>query len=98
MTEAAALPDELSALKALVEAQRVEIARLQLLIAKRRRHPFGRRSEQMAGLLDQLELQLEELETGDAEVTTALDSRTTPRRPRTPRRLPDHLPRDIPRS
>jgi transposase len=95
MTDAAAAPDDLSALKALVEAQRVEIARLQLLLAKLRRHQFGRRSEQMTGLLDQLELQLEELETGDAEVTTALEPRTTPRRPRTPRVLPDHLPRDI---
>lgn len=95
MTEAAALPDELSALKALVEAQRVEIARLQLLIAKLRRHAFGRRSEQMTGLLDQLELQLEELKTGDAEVTTTLERRAPPRRPRTPRVLPDHLPRDI---
>ncbi len=94
MTESAALPDDLPALKALIEAQRVEIAHLKLLVAKLRRQQFGRRSEQMAGLLDQLELQLEELETGEAEVTTVLDSRPKPRRPRTPRVLPDHLPRE----
>jgi transposase len=84
MTELAALPDELPALKALIEAQRAEIAHLKLWVAKLRRQQFGRRSEQMAGLLDQLELQLEELETGEAEVTTALE----------PRALPDHLPRE----
>jgi transposase len=94
MTDPAALPDELPALKALLEAQRVEIARLKLLVAKLRRQQFGRRSEQLGGLLDQLELQLEELETGEVEVTTRLEPRSVPRRVRTPRVLPDHLPRD----
>jgi hypothetical protein len=51
MTDPAALPDELPALKALIEAQRVEIACLKLLIAKLRRPQFGRRSEPRAGLL-----------------------------------------------
>jgi transposase len=94
MTDPAALPDEISALKALIEAQRVEIANLKLLVAKLRRQQFGRRSEKMAGLLDQLELQLEELETGDAELSAIVEPRSAPNRPRMPRALPDHLPRE----
>jgi len=90
------LPDEIPALKTLIEAQRVEIAHLKLLVAKLRRQPFGRRSEKMAELLDQLELQLEELETGDAARASIIAPRAAPRRVRTPRALPDHLPREIP--
>jgi transposase len=94
MTEPATLPDEIPALKTLIEAQRVEIAHLKLLVAKLRRQQFGRRSEKMAGLLDQLELQLEELETGDAELAAIVEPRATERRARPPRSLPDHLPRE----
>ncbi|WP_205780906.1 transposase, partial [Methylocaldum sp. 14B] len=95
MTNPDVLPDEIPALKTLIEAQRVEIAHLKLLVAKLRRQQFGRRSEKMAGLLDQLELQLEELETGDAELASIIAPRSAPRRVRTPRALPDHLPREI---
>ncbi|MGX2032482.1 IS66 family transposase [Methylocaldum gracile] len=94
MTNPDVLPDEIPALKTLIEAQRVEIAHLKLLVAKLRRQQFGRRSEKMAGLLDQLELQLEELETGDAELAAIVEPRAAERRVRTPRSLPDHLPRE----
>lgn len=43
-----------------------------------------------------MELQLEELETGDAELAAIVAPRSAPRRVRTPRALPDHLPRDLP--
>lgn len=94
MTESSVFPDELPALKALIEAQRVEITRLKFLVAKLRRQQFGRRSEQLKGVMDQLELQLEELEAGGAELTTAVASRPALPRPRTPRALPSHLPRE----
>ncbi len=39
------LPNDLQALKALVSAQRAEIERLKMMIAKLRRMQFGRSSE-----------------------------------------------------
>ena len=53
--------------------QRAEIAHLKLWIAKLRRHRFGRRSERAGTRLNQLELQLEELETGAAEIDHRID-------------------------
>ncbi|PHN54884.1 hypothetical protein AO268_08960 [Pseudomonas sp. ICMP 8385] len=63
-----ALPNDLHALKALVSAQRAEIERLKMMIAKLRRTQFGRSSEQLEAMIDQLQLSLEELEVNQAEV------------------------------
>ena len=63
-----------------------------------RRMQFGRSSERITRQIEQLELQLEDLETGEAEDITkaAAEDRPEPMRPRAkPKRkpLPDHLPR-----
>lgn len=80
------------------------IAHLQLQIEKMRRELFGSRSERSARLLDQLELQLEELETTASEdelaaeqvavksKTTTMTTFTRKRPSRKP--FPDHLPRE----
>ncbi len=78
--------------------RQAEIERLQLLIAKLRRMPFGRRSEKLDRQMEQLELQLDELQTAQAETRAdspspeaterAADSAKPVRRP-----LPSHLPR-----
>ncbi len=102
MTDTDALPDDVSRLKALIVGQRAEIAsqqaeiaHLQLWIAKLRRQQFGRRSERAGTLLDQLELQLEELETGATERAVRLEpTRPRPAEPKS-RALPAHLPRDV---
>ena len=79
-----------------------EIQHLKLLIAKLERMYFGRKSEKIARQIDQLQLKLEELETGRAEQesdeqetasnTSARPS--TPRKKRSRRPLPAHLPRE----
>lgn len=56
------MPNDLQALKVLVSAQRAEIERLKMMIAKLRRTQFGRSSEQLDTMIDQLQLSLEELE------------------------------------
>lgn len=56
------LPNDLQALKTLVSAQRAEIERLKMMIAKLRRTQFGRSSEQLDAMIDQLQLSLEELQ------------------------------------
>ena len=75
------LPDDIDALKAALRAARAEvavaeaqrsadqalIAHLKLTIAKLNREKYGSRSERTARLLDQLELQLEDLETAATE-------------------------------
>jgi transposase len=102
MTDTDALPDDVSQLKVLIVGQRAEIAsqqaeiaHLQLWIAKLRRQQFGRRSERAGTLLDQLELHLEELETGATERAVRLEpARPRPAEP-TSRALPAHLPRDV---
>ena len=78
------------------------VAYLKLLIAKMKRERFGQSAERGRKLLDQLELQLEELETSAAEdevaAKTAEPDRTTVRgfSRRKPLRapLPAHLPRE----
>jgi transposase len=80
--------------------RRAEITRLQLLIAKLQRMQFGRRSEKLAGQIEQLELQLDELTTAQAappqappppETTAAAPAGTRRKPARRP--LPAHLPR-----
>jgi transposase len=106
------LPDDIDALKAALLAERAArrefearasgaeamVAHLKLLIAKMKRDRFGASAERGRKLLDQLEMQLEELETAAAEdevaaATAAPDNTTV--RPFTPRRCDatDHHPR-----
>lgn len=81
ISSAAALPNEIEALKRLLRARDAEleqaraeastaaalIAHLRLTIEKMRREVYGQRSERSARLLDQMELELEELEAAASE-------------------------------
>jgi transposase len=81
----------------------LELEKLKLQLAKLRRLQFGRSSEKLARAAAQLELAIEEIETGEAApAVVAADDEpagetpaATPLAPRKParRRLPDHLPR-----
>ena len=78
--------------------RQAEIERLLLLIAKLRRMQFGRRSEKLARQIEQLELQLDELATAQAEPPQAppgpeTAAPTASRRKPARRPLPAHLPR-----
>ncbi len=108
------LPDDIDALRAALLAERTArheaearatgaqalIAHLKLLIAKLQRDRFGPTSERSRRLLDQLELQLEELETDAAEAEAkrpepAVETRSGPARAKPVRGpLPAHLPRE----
>jgi len=114
--ELAALPDDIDTLKAALLAARAEvavalaeqssnralIAHLKLQIEKLNRDRFGPRSERTARLLNQMELQLEELETAATEdelvaetaaaKTTTVAGFTRARPARRP--FPEHLPRE----
>jgi transposase len=99
------LPDDVSALRALVLEQareldalkvfQAEVERLTAVIEALQRHRFGRRSEQLDP--DQLQLALEEVETALAQAEHALAkaSRAPAERPRKTNRgsLPAHLER-----
>src|SRR5271154_5441082 len=109
------LPDDIDALKAALLVERAArresearasgaeamVAHLKLLIAKMKRDRFGASAERGRKLLDQLEMQLEELETAATEDEVAADAasdRTTVR-PFTRAKpvrgpLPAHLPRE----
>ena len=77
----AELPSDLDALRAFalacqaelktaelsVQIRTLEIEKLKFQIAKLRRMQFGRSSERITRQIEQLEFQLEELETGEAE-------------------------------
>jgi transposase len=114
------LADDIDALKAALAAERAArqraearasgaeamVAHLKLLIAKMKRERFGQSSERGRKILDQLELQLEELETAAAQDEAAAETMMpgagrdetavrcfTRRKPvRAP--LPAHLPRE----
>jgi transposase len=110
------LPDDVETLKRLLRAGEANLARaraeassataliahLRLTIEKMRREIYGPRSERTARLLDQLELQLEELETAATEDELAAEmavAKTTTvaafTRKRPARKLfPAHLPRE----
>ncbi|MGA8135377.1 IS66 family transposase [Pseudomonas gingeri] len=87
------LPNDLHTLKALVSAQRAEIERLNMMIAKLRRTQFGRSSEQLEAMIDQLQLSLEELHVSQTDLTLPIEP--TPRLVSRRKPLPDHLPREI---
>lgn len=81
-----------------------EIERLRLLIARLQRLQFGHKSEKVQRQIEQLELELEELESAKAESKQELEeqfpaaeataSAAAARRPAR-RTLPDHLPRAV---
>jgi transposase len=100
---------DVEALKALVTAQHSELQKqqqsntqqiehLKLVIEKYRQMLFGRKSEKLAAQLDQLELQLEELET--AEAATEVQQQRSARAATKPRSRPQRkpLPEDLPRE
>ena len=102
--EAKALDAEAEAARAVARVSSAEavIAGLKLQIEKLKRELYGQRSERKARLLDQLELQLEELETAAsedgvaAEDAAAKSSEVKPHRRKRPSRkpFPEHLPRE----
>ncbi|MGR3593477.1 MAG: IS66 family transposase [Limimaricola soesokkakensis] len=100
--ELAATKAELARSNAVVSASEALIAGLKLEIAMLKREKYGRSAERTAQLLDQLELQLEELETAAAEdalrAEQALEKtskvRTLDRRKPVRKAFPEHLPRE----
>jgi transposase len=97
-SELATANAELQAAKLAIQLRTLEIEKLKFQIAKLRRMQFGRSSERVTRQIEQLELRLEELETGDAEEISQAAAAERPlpiRQRRTPKRkpLPKHLPR-----
>ena len=89
---------ELKAAELSVQLRTLEIEKLKFQIARLRRMQFGRSSERITRQIEQLALQLEELETAEAEqiAKTVAEAGEAPSHPRgKPKRkpLPDHLPR-----
>lgn len=101
--DAAALKDMVIRQHAQLSSHDAEVERLRLIIVRLRRLQYGRKSEKIQREIEQLELQLEDLEAGNAErqqqaektpapaVATVLAAAT--RQPARP--LPDHLPRQV---
>jgi transposase len=90
---------ELKAATLSVQLRALEIEKLKYQIAKLRRMQFGRSSEKVTRQIQQLELQLEELETSEAEEVTKTDveNRPAPIRNQSKAKrkpLPEHLPRE----
>ena len=95
---ALACQGELKAAQTAVQLKALEIEKLRFQIAKLRRMHFGRSSERITRQIEQLEFQLEELETSEAEDVARAEANEpeAPARARAkPKRkpLPDHLPR-----
>lgn len=107
MAEARAVVADLTtldrtALEALVLAQQEkllnrdsEIEHLKLVIARLRRMMFGTKSEKVTREIEQLELQLEEMETRQAEHARTTPTVTDAKNKPTRRQLPEHLPREV---
>lgn len=98
---AAAAEEELTQARAVVSASDAMIRHLQLQIDKLRREQFGHGAERHARLIEQLEMQLEDLETdlgqdraktdvAVAKTTVAAFERRRPAR----KPFPEHLPRE----
>lgn len=100
--ELAATKAELARSNAVVSASEAMISGLKLEIAVLKRDKYGRSAERTARLIDQLELQLEELETAAAEDAIRAEQaaeKTTrvagfERRKPVKKPFPDHLPRE----
>ena len=104
---AATAPDlsalDIEALRAMVLEQHAVIERLQTMIAHLRRMQFGRKSEKIDRHVEQLELELEDLESAKAARLEELERKLEPakldavaalRKPAR-RALPNHLPREV---
>jgi transposase len=95
---ALACQSELKVAEISVQYKTLEIEKLKFQLTKLRRMQFGRSSERISRQIEQLELRLEELETGEAE-DTAKAAAAEPKAPicegAKPKRqpLPDRLPR-----
>src|SRR6266568_7882629 len=92
--------DKLTTTQAQLLSREREIEHLKLLLAKLHRMQFGRKSEKLAGQIEQLELRLEELESNRSEQEpnspepAPIAASLTPAAAKPTRRaLPDHLPR-----
>ncbi|MFM2043285.1 MAG: hypothetical protein RLY86_1861 [Pseudomonadota bacterium] len=92
-----ALPDDIAALRSALAAAQAEAAEVKAALARER----AERSERKAQLLDQLEFQLEELETnaGEDELLAEMAAKTTAVAPFSRKRparkaFPAHLPRE----
>jgi transposase len=102
--DAAALRDMVVKLHAEMSSHAAEIERLRFLIARLQRLQFGRKSEKVERQIQQLELQLEDLETANAEKRQQTENSLAPaaaavfaaavRKPAR-RPLPEHLPREV---
>ena len=94
--DAVLLPNDIPTLQALALSQQAEIERLKLLVEKFRRMVFGKSSEKMKGLVEQLEFALDEKQQCVAEleahVAAATSAKKEAHRARHP--LPAHLPRE----
>lgn len=94
---------DIEALRAVVVEQQAMIERLQTLIAHLRRMQFGRKSEKAERQVEQLELELEELESTKAAQLEQLERKLEPAKAaavaavRKPvrRALPAELPREV---
>ena len=101
--DAAALKDMVIRQHAQISSHDAEVERLRLIIARLRRLQFGRKSEKIQREIEQLELQLEDLEAGNAEKQEQTEKMLVPaaavfaaaRRKPARRPLPDHLPREV---
>ncbi len=78
-----------------VQYEALEIEQLQLQIARLRGMQFGRSSERVSREIEQLEVRLEELETGEAAAKANAGAEAPARERSKPKcqPLPDHLPR-----
>jgi transposase len=102
--DTAALKDMVVRQHAQLSSHDAEVERLRLIIARLRRLQFGRKSEKIQRDIEQLELQLEDLEAGNAERQEQTERTLTPavaaifaaamRKPAR-RPLPHHLPREV---
>ena len=96
---ALACQGELKAAQTAVQLKALEIEKLRFQIAKLRRMQFGRSSGRITRQIEQLELQLEELETSEAEDVAWAEANEpdapAPARAKPKRKpLPEHLPRE----
>src|SRR5580704_1670164 len=113
MPASGAIPDDIDTLRAALAAEQLArreaearasgaeamVTHLKLMIAKLRHDRFGASSERGRKLLDQMELQLEELETAASEDASIVTPDATTVRPLTRAKpvrgpLPDHLLRE----
>src|SRR5271166_2826602 len=92
---ALACQSELKVAELSVQYKALEIEKLKLQIAKLRRMQFGRSSERITRQIEQLELRLEELETGEAEAAAKAEAEADTAEPVAPireRRKPKRQP------